>query len=313
VRSVEVPDVLAPTSCPIFHLEGFPDVPVLQPGLPFYLDLLQRREGFAFVKRTHGFWDSLVFLSDSATEIGARVDRGEAVGAAIVRDVLGDVDLVVDVERRSGFVDHFRDQFYTELVEDLQSPLRMPSYIEASSFRGYPNSEIRPALHPVQRLRRVYRSVHTSGRKSHDALVWKQAILDGTFWLVVEAIRDISVVLIGPPHLSTLGQHLGLKDFHHLVIPIVGAPGARRSLLQQGRDTLRRASEGGRPAVVLYQAGALAYWLIYRLFPLASHTFHLDVGRCLDVWYPEVVGQQEWFGQNGEQIIANMRLEHLYH
>jgi hypothetical protein len=56
-QPVEVGDVLAPPSSPIVFVEGFPDVPVLQPGLKFYLDLIERREGFAFVKRTHGFWE----------------------------------------------------------------------------------------------------------------------------------------------------------------------------------------------------------------------------------------------------------------
>src|SRR5262245_25318729 len=85
LRPVEAWDVLTPTDCPRFHLEGLPDVPVVQPGLPFYLDLLDRRVGFAFVKRTHGFWDGLVFLCESAPEIQARVDRGEPVSAALVR------------------------------------------------------------------------------------------------------------------------------------------------------------------------------------------------------------------------------------
>jgi hypothetical protein len=293
------------------RLEGFADVRVLRPGLPFYLDLLQQRHGFAFVKRTHGFWDGLVFLCESAPEIEARVARGESVNAVTVRRVLEDVEVVESAERRSGYSEHFRDQFYTELVEDLQRPLEMASYLEANSFRGYPNSDACPALHPVELLRRAYLSFHTSGRSAHDALVWKQAILDGTFWLVVEAIRNMPVLIIGPPHLATLGKHLGLAEFHHVVIPLAGAPSERRPLLRRCLDTLRHVSGGG-PAVVLYQAGALAFWLIYRLFPIAPQTFHLDLGRCLDVWYPDVVAQQPWFVQNRARIISNLHLGHRY-
>jgi hypothetical protein len=305
--------VLAPPSCPLSHLEGFPDVPALRPGLAFYLDRIRRREGFAFVKRMHGFWDGLVYLCESAPGIESRVLRGEPVTAAMVREVLGDPDVVESAEQRSGYVDHFRDRFYAELVEDLQNPIARPSYIEATSFRGYPSPDPEPAHHPVEWLRRVYHSFHTSGRRAHDALVWKEAVLDGTFRLVVEAVRDLPVVLIGPAHLATLGPRLSLGEFHHVVIPLVGAPRERQTLLWRGADVLRRVSRGGRPAVVFYQAGALAFWLIYRLFPLATHTFHLDLGRCLDVWYPEVVRQQPWFIRNGEQIVAAMGLEQLYH
>src|SRR5262249_16720976 len=148
-----------------------------------------------------------------------------------------------------------------------------------------PESHI--ALNPAIRLRDVYRAFHTSGRNAHDALVWKQSIIDGTFSRVLESIRDLSVVLIGPPHLSTLGQHLGLQRFNHVEIPLVGAPGERHTLLERCVEVLRRVSSDGRPPVFFYQAGALAFWLIYRLFPLCPNSFHLDIGRCLDVWFPE--------------------------
>ena len=259
-----------------------------------------------------GFKDGLVFLSDCAPEIGARVNRGEAVEAARVRAALNDVNIVESTEQRSYYFNHFRDQFYTELVEDLQRPLAIPAYIEGTAFRGYPNSDAPLAYHPVERLRGVHHSFHTSGRKAHDALVWKQAILDGTFWHVVKAIAQMPVVLIGPPHLSSIGHHLGLREFHHIIIPLAGAPGERLSLLGPCTDALEQITKGGRPGVVLYQASALAFWLIYRLFPLRPRSFHLDVGRALDIWFPEVVGQQPWFVHNREKIIANMQLEHLY-
>jgi hypothetical protein len=303
---------MAPRSCPIFHLEGFADVPVLKPGLSFYLDLLDRSRGFAFVKRTHGFWDGLVFLGEEDPEIAETMARGEPVEAARVRASLSDRERVEILERRSGYIAHFRDQFYSELVEDLQAPLAYPAYIEANSFRGYPNSDARPAHNPVESLRRAYRSFHTSGRRAHDALVWKQAILDGTFWRFVEMIGDRPVLVIGPAHLSTLGRHLGLDEFHHITIPIAGAPTERHALFERCSMVLRQISERGRPAVVLYQAGALAFWLIYRLYALMPTTTHLDLGRCLDVWYPDVVGGQPWFVQNRGLLIERMRLNHLY-
>ncbi len=236
----------------------------------------------------------------------------------MVARALNDPGVLDSVEERckvgapggANFVNHFRGQFYTELVQDLQNPLPEPAYIEANSFEGYPNSHC--ALNPGAKLRDVYHSFQTSGRLAHDALVWKQAILDGTFWDVVDPIRGLPVVLVGPPHLSMLGQHLGLREFHHVEIPLVGAPGERHALLQRCDHVLRDASRDGRPAVVFYQAGALAFWLIYRLFLIAPATFHLDVGRCLDVWCPAVARTQPWFVENSERIIANMHLQPLY-
>jgi hypothetical protein len=305
-------EVLAPRDCPTFHLEDFSDVTVLQPGLPFYLRLLDREVAFAFVKRTHGFWDGLVYLKELAPEIAARVDRGEPVSSEMVRTVLGDHELVEGLERRSGYDEHYRDHFWTELVEDLQNPHRMPAYIEANSFRGYPNS-LSPAHHPVEMLRDVYHSFHTSGRPAHDAQVWKQAILDGTFRQFVERLGRMNVVVIGPSHLSDLRSHFGLRSIRHVVIPLSGAPRERRTLLKECATAIQDASRAGRPTTVLYQAGALAFWLIYRLFTGTPNSSHLDLGRCLDVWFPEVVEKQPWFVQNRDRIITNMRLEPLYH
>ena len=215
--------VLAPRACPILHLENFSDVTALQPGLHFYLDLLDRNESFAFVKRTHGFWDGLVYLREAVPEIDARVVWGEPVTSEMVRDALSNVELVEGLERKSRYDEHYRDHFWTELVEDLQNPHQEPTYIEANSFRGYPNS-LKPAHHPVERLREVYRSFHTSGRPAHDAQVWKHRILDGTFRLVAKRLRGMNVVVIGPSHLSGLESHLGLRSFQHVMIPITGAP-----------------------------------------------------------------------------------------
>jgi hypothetical protein len=311
-------DVLTPKDCPVTYLEGFTDLPVLQPGLDFYLGLLRRGVGFSFVKRTHGFWDGLGFLCQSAPEIAARVERGEPIHADMVRQAVSDPVVLETLVRRcqvgvsggANFVNHFHEHFYTELVEDLQAPLALSTYFEANSFEGFPHGH--NALNPVDWLRRVYHSFHTSGRPAHDALVWKQSIIDGTFREVVEAIRDLPVMLVGPPHLSDIGVHLGLRDLRHIVIPLVGAPLERSSLLKQCSETLRRLTRGRGPATILYQAGALSFWLIYRLFPRAPRTFHLDVGRCLDVWYPDVGGRQPWFLDNREEIIANMNLNSIY-
>jgi hypothetical protein len=313
-----VPQPLAPVNCPAIPLEGFDDVLVLQPGLDFYVDLMRRRQGFAFVKRTHGFWDGLVFLCDSVPELGECIAQGRKVSVGMVRRALGDADVLNSVEEKckigiaggANFVNHFRGHFYTELVADLQNPLRIPGYIEANSFEGYPNSH--NSLNPCGKLRAVYHCFQTSGRLAHDALVWKQAIFDGTFVRVVEAIAGLPVVLIGPAHLGVLEEHLRLRQFHHVEIPLVGAPGGRFRILRDAQEVLDSAARKGRPAVVLYQAGALAFWLIYRLFGTNPRTIHLDLGRCLDVWCPEVVRSQPWFAENSQRIIENMNLQSLF-
>src|SRR3989304_10081968 len=54
-----------------FKLEGFDDIEVLQPGIQYYIELIKSCHYFAFVKRTHGFWDLLVDLMDVEKHVKA--------------------------------------------------------------------------------------------------------------------------------------------------------------------------------------------------------------------------------------------------
>ena len=66
------------------------------------------------------------------------------------------------------------------------------------------------------------------------------------------------------------------------------------------------------PKVLMFQAGSLSWWLIYRLFPDLKNTFFVDVGRPLDIWYPDVVGKQPWFRHNKDFLLQKMGLEGLF-
>ena len=148
-------DVLAPDTCPIFHLEGFSDVPVLQPGLSFYLDLLRRHQGFAFVKRTHFCllgWFLLILRCRSGDR--AHVNRGETVKAPLVRELFNDDAVVKAVDQRSGYTSPATSttiSTFRSWWKIPQLPLAMRSYVEATSFLRLPKLRPEcPALQPVE-------------------------------------------------------------------------------------------------------------------------------------------------------------------
>lgn len=310
----------------VLKLEGFDDVTVIQPGIHFYVDLIRRREYFTFLKRTHGFWDVLIDLYEVCPEVIEALrspSRQPARGVGgLIRRLLSRMspapmdhdwelpdEVIEKLESLRSYKNFWRGRFANEVVRDLQTPHRHRYYFEANSFRGYSNSDKKPALHPVDQLRDVYHIFHTSNRIFHDGLVWKDAVFSGELYDVFDAIRDLEIIMVGPSHLENLGELLGLDRFHHVPIHATEATTDREELLKQ---CLQLAHTLARPKAFLFQAGALAYWIIYRMFPQVNKSFLLDFGRALDVWYPNVISTQDWFRDNRELIITRMHLEEFY-
>lgn len=308
-------------------LEGFDDVVVLRLPMQRYLDMLEAGEPFAFVKRTHGFWDRLADLPEVLPDLDAVMDDAAARWGQPVTDASDPraqlAQLLVErrlpdeaiqaLEARRTFRGIWETGAMADLIAALQSPHASHRYLESVAFRGYPNSDHHPAHHDVALLRRAYHVFHTSGRLPHDALLFKQAAIDGSlreFWALLARLGR-PTVLVGPPHLADLSTRCGFADLLHAPIHGTRAFYLRSDILASLRELLRSFPPDSRP-ILLFQAASLTDWLIHRLFGEFPDVTLIDVGRSVDAYYPEVVAPQNWFQINRDAIIDRLGIADLH-
>jgi hypothetical protein len=207
------------------------------------------------------------------------------------------------VKKFTGF---WRNGFYKLLIADLTGGPSPAGLFNANSLRGNPTARglnAQPLL-----LRRLAYLVFGGDIDYHDALVWKLGLLSGAFRRVLAAVQDRPLVVVGPPHLADWPERIGHRNARHVALHPTDAMSHAGEVLRACRDVLE-PHRGARPRpVVFLQAGPLAHWLVYRLHEDPGEVFLLDVGRALDVWYPEVVAGQAWWAQNSDRIHRRMRL-----
>jgi hypothetical protein len=320
---------------PVVAVEGFEDVRVQQPGLSFYIDRIRARSPYAFVKRTHGFWERLVDLLEMLPDYQWMTPKGRfrqnrtidrllrRLPARRLTDIPWDEareciryftlsdEMIEQLESRSRFKNFWRGGFFEDLIRDIRSPCRDVDFFESIAFRGFPGG-VRRGRHDQRLLRHAWRVFWTSERSPHDALVWKEAAIIGGFQELLHELNKFSIILVGPDHLSSFGSRVGWADTRHVRIHGTAAIADRDTILDRCRHELERERDRRPEVAVVYQAGSLAAWLIRRLWPDSSDVFHLDVGLVLDAWCPEVVASQRWFRTNREAIIRNLGLERQY-
>src|SRR5262245_14050309 len=111
----ESPHHLFPATSQIHHLEGFAEVPVIRPGLDYYLDRIRQGEPFAFVRRDFDYWAAFVDLQDESIELDGWARRGEPVPAEQLRHLLRRSEACRRAEARSGRAGFFLPDFLADL------------------------------------------------------------------------------------------------------------------------------------------------------------------------------------------------------
>ncbi len=290
------------------------DVFVIQPGLEFYISQLESQHRFAFVKRSHGFWDRLVDLL--TVDLGYKGFVEEVVrspsrqGNAIpyLTSLRLSPAQIQSLEARSPYKHLWSTGLFRQHIADLlMGPLDLDFY-EGNAMEAFTHAP--PGMSagwPARILRPAYLSAVPGGRRYHDSLVFKDGAIEGTLERLLASIRPYRVVLIGPGHLADLGQRLCWPHFHHLYIPPFQAMAIREEISAAARTLI--ASFGGAPTVVVLQAGSLSWWLAYRLYAELPCATFLDVGRSIDAWYPAVAADQNWYKVHEEQITRGAQVK----
>lgn len=271
------------------------DISVYDPSIEFFMDMIDRRRDFSFVREAHGVWDGINLTIDSNPDL-----------KRIKKFHIGNIDYLSMLLYR-----YRRNQFHTQVrhwhAEDFiwTDNLRMIVSEKPENF-FFAISDVAFYFHdkPTHKVRGLCALRQEAMKKVlpeksifYNAAVWRKYALNGDLDRFFEKYKDHRIVLVGAGYFKDLGERLGLTNYHLFQIhEIEGCKYAEQYLKELKKLHI---SFKGIPVLYLFVAGELATWLIIKLHNELPNSFLIDIGRALDKYYlnyndPEWTKRCEW-------------------
>jgi hypothetical protein len=182
-------------------------------------------------------------------------------------------------------------EYFPELGADLRRAL-----IE---HRGYFYGMQTRALKNLGRPLRRFLRDNNLKISWHDSDVFHYCSTAGTLFLLIQQLRRMKIVLIGPERLRGLKDTVFSYD-HFIEIPLKNCYLVKDAVIGQIRDYYRDHG----PAVFGFSASMATNVMIHELFPLlGSSSWLLDFGSLWDAY----VGVNSRGGKSGDQWDAIMK------
>ena len=222
---------------------------------------------FSSTKINHGFWERMLRMERAAAFGAAQpeLDDPNSGGLPFVRELLGLLRRLPRIEGDFRFA---------------ASPFAWP---RSRRVEGTP-------IEGLDETRRMIRRYVAPEVENFDGLLWKKAIIDGSFPRLIDALRNRSVVLVGPRQIGHFGAFAGIEKFRHIPIDERAARAQRRAI----RTEIISGHEPGGQPVYLFQAGATAAWLVIRLHGELAGATMIDLGLALDICNPRLLAKRYW-------------------
>lgn len=254
--------------------------------ITYYIERVRSGRCFSHAKINHGFWERAIRIRNrgyDATPEGRCAADASTLGLPAMLE--------------TGFWDEFVEQLAGWPADDPDLSLAVSAY-------AYSGSLIWGGQAPnPNEVASVIRDMLPAGYEPENALVWKDAVVDGSIRELFDALGPIHKVVVGPPPLCRALSHLpGVPAIHYSIHP-TDARREREKIFQELHALHRRFN--GEPVAYLFQAATLAVWLIRKLHRRLPGAFLIDLGRALDIFAPELHDEQHWIWHSRAEISAN--------
>jgi hypothetical protein len=164
-------------------------------------------------------------------------------------------------------------RFFPELGADLRAAIE--------NGNGYFNGMQIRAVKAMGKEIRDFLRKHDSTIDWHDADVFHYANNAGTLFPLVQQLRTMKVVVVGPPHLRALSKSVFPYE-GFIEIPLKNCYLDKENIYRKISD-LREKS--GSPTVYAFSASMTTNVLIHRLFPaMGATSWLIDFGSLWDVF-----------------------------
>jgi hypothetical protein len=280
---------------------------VRNPRCERLLEAVAAGEGVAFAKRTHGIWDHLSLLVTG----GWQAERWRRCDQMIFKQEMTPEPWII--HERIAYLNYLN-----ELLEDVVNPPADRRWMETISLDlDYLTRKLRqPAF--WLRVGADPRLVnYWEWQYSYADLIGRYGLADHEFYfaqILTEGVISLSllelpaiarthhVVVVAPKKARDLPERWRLDRDHFTFIQSPAWPELRPNgslfsdpvlpALQSHRirhDLLTRLKsvESERPLLYLLELGTCAQWLIMRLFKDRPKASYLDMGRTLELWFPD--------------------------
>lgn len=251
------------------------------PNPKYFIQQLKDKKPFAFPRLTHGFWLAV---------------NGQKTDAMCMSGVHG-----MDVQ---GFI--------PEILDSLVSTKDLHNFFLSIGLLDYsPNPNTLVTAQASMYTQVLSQAVLGKGLTLYDARMFKSMAISGEIAILPELCAEMHTIAVGSDIFSTLEERWNLPQYTHVEIPLVYAAKSRYEILKQIETVLDRQTD--RPPIILFRAGSLAYWLIYKLRVNYPNVTYLDLGQVFNIWFLDQ--ELDWWGwgtQYTPTIIKSCNLEKYY-
>jgi len=210
--------------------------------------------------------------------------------------------------------------YLDELINDIRNPPDHPHYFETVSLGiDYLSQRLKrrrfeftvtvdPRLISYWQAEYSYANLFEHYQLwDHDwyyAQIFTEGVVSQTILRLPELARQYHIVVFGPSKLNDLAERWSLEPAYFTFFSAPKWPPSRPdgnifvdpilpplTTFRTRYEMLDRLAsvQSDRPKMYLFEAGTCSQWWVYRLFKRDPNHFYLDVGRVLELWYPEYV------------------------
>ncbi|MDP2431988.1 MAG: hypothetical protein Q8O33_08150 [Pseudomonadota bacterium] len=267
-----------------------------------YIDALACGERVVFAKRTHGIWDHLTLLVTGRFEAEdyRRCDQMIFKGPAAGRP-----------KTHQARADYLR--YLGEILNDIVTA-RASSVSFALDYltRRLRQPRIEMPVHTDPRLQRYWDADYCYSELFDRYELWQHTwtyaqmpvlgVVTQEILRLPQVAAQYHVVVFGPAKLRDLGARWGLSPGRFTFAPAPSWPDQRPrgsiftdpvlpalrtyARRHEALEELSYAGDGSR-RLFLFEAGTISQWLVARLAERFPHDSFLDLGRALELWFPD--------------------------
>ena len=281
------------------------DITMYDPPLEFWLNKIRNKEYFAFCKQLHGFWDGFCAAYKHDRTLGGMWNFKthdkyiERLAASMAN------------YKKKKTPWNYNPLIYEGVIKMMLNLNSKPNnfFFGVSDNSFYRREEKVKHVNWVDRrqVRRKRRDMFTRKQRQEvmslllpedyipfDGTCWKSYVWYREITPFFELIKDMPVVLIGPPYFNDFHEKANLNHYDFREIDYSHASFKAEEILGQTIVNHRKRYRN-EPVMYLIVAGSMGSWLVNELHPIiGKQSFIIDIGRAFDVLYLDLVKEYNW-------------------